>query len=218
MLKHISKKVLWAAVSIAAIIAIVFTIFYLVPDDPAGTLLGKPVIYLYPEHETDVEVKLELDGRLDFTYPAYGSGWRVTASPDGRLIDSADGREYSYLFWEGVSSAAFDMTSGFIVARGDLVEFFQEKLAFLGLVPKEYNDFITYWVPKMQSAPYSLIAFQDEAYTDVAKLEVSPTPDSVLRVFMAFELLGEPIDIAEQALEPFERTGFSVIEWGGAEV
>ena len=54
----------------------------------ADDVLGydeKPVIYLYPEKETDVTVKISLDGELTCTYPAYDDGWKVTAQPDGTL-------------------------------------------------------------------------------------------------------------------------------------
>lgn len=60
----------------------------------------KPVIYLYPEEETEVRVELELSGgELTCTYPEYSNGWEVTARPDGTLTD-AEGREYNYLYWE----------------------------------------------------------------------------------------------------------------------
>ena len=36
---------------------------------------AKPVIYLYPEEETAVTVKLDYAGALTCTYPAYGNGW-----------------------------------------------------------------------------------------------------------------------------------------------
>nr|MCR4766491.1 hypothetical protein [Saccharofermentans sp.] len=46
-----------------------------------------PIIYLYPEEETEVNVKLTLDGNLTSSYPHYNDalGWTVTASPDGTL-------------------------------------------------------------------------------------------------------------------------------------
>ena len=219
MWKYVSKKVFWTIICILAVAIIAFTIFYFAaPNDPASISAAKPVIYLYPESKTDVEVRLGFDGRLGLTYPAYNGGWRVTANPDGTLIDCADGAEYSYLFWEGEGNIACDMSSGFVVAGGDTVEFLREKLAFMGLLPKEYNDFIVYWAPKMQSNAYNLISFQQDAYTDAAKLEISPAPDSELRVFMAFKALDRPITVPEQKLEPFERTGFAVVEWGGAEL
>ena len=43
----------------------------------------KPVIYLYPEQETDVRVTLDLAGELTCAYPAYGDGWRTSLSSTG---------------------------------------------------------------------------------------------------------------------------------------
>ena len=51
---------------------------------------AKPVIYLYPEEETAVTVKLDYAGALTCTYPTYGDGWAVTACPDGTLTDDAE--------------------------------------------------------------------------------------------------------------------------------
>ena len=70
----------------------------------------------------------------------------------------------------------------------------------------------------MEENNYNLITFQGEKYTEHAKLKISPEPDSILRVFMAYKPLDKPVDIPEQELEPFEREGFTVIEWGGAEM
>ena len=66
-----------------------------------GDVTAKPVIYLYPEEETQVTVKLDYAGELTCTYPAYDDGWTVTAQPDGTLTDAA-GQTYSYLFWEPI--------------------------------------------------------------------------------------------------------------------
>ena len=88
----------------------------------------------------------------------------------------------------------------------------------LGLTRREANEFLVYWLPRMQDNPYNLIAFQQEAYTESAKLTVSPRPDSVLRVFMAWKPLARPVDVPAQTLPGFERRGFTLVEWGGAEV
>ncbi|HHX59957.1 MAG TPA: hypothetical protein GX707_04335 [Epulopiscium sp.] len=176
----------------------------------------KPVIYLYPEETTDVTVELDYNGEFICTYPAYNDGWSVTAEPDGTLINGEDGEEYSYLFWEGVDDVQYDMNKGFVVKGEDTLEFLREKLKYLGLTPKEYNEFIVYWLPKMQNNLYNLITFQNEVYLSNAKLKITPEPDSVLRVFMAYKPLDEAIFIEEQNLKSFNRKGFSVIEWGGA--
>jgi len=182
------------------------------------TMNKKPVIYLYPEQEKEISVKLSLDGELTCTYPAYNDGWNVTAKPDGTLINHTDNKEYSYLFWEGKTDKTFDMNKGFVVKGTGTAEFLQEKLSYIGLTPKEYNEFIVYWLPILQENKYNLIAFQGKAYTDTAKLGITPTPDSMLRVFMAYKPLDKRIEIEEQTLQSFERKGFTVVEWGGGQV
>ena len=177
----------------------------------------KPVIYLYPETETRVTVKLDLPGELTCTYPAHDGGWVVTAAPDGTLTDE-HGRTYNYLYWEGEGTEAYDFSKGFCVAGSDTAAFLEDALDRLGLTRREANEFLVYWLPRMQDNPYNLIAFQQEAYTESAKLTVSPQPDSVLRVFMAWKPLARPVDIPAQTLPGFERRGFTLVEWGGAEV
>ena len=177
----------------------------------------KPVIYLYPEQKTAVSVSLDYAGTLTATYPAYENGWHITAEPDGTLYDEA-GNEYSYLFWEGESKPDYDFSKGFCVAGADTADFLREKLAEIGLTPREYNEFIVYWMPKMKENPYNLISFQSERYTDTAKLDIDPEPDSVLRVFMAWKPLSRPQNIEPQTFASFERNGFTVVEWGGCEV
>lgn len=182
---------------------------------PEGVVDAKPVIYLYPTVKTDVSVSLDYDGRLTTTYPAYNSGWNVTAFPDGTLINHTDNKEYSYLFWEGLDDVKYDMSKGFVVKGEDTAEFLQNTLACLGLTPKEYNEFIVYWLPKMESNAYNLITFQSDCYTEHAKLNITPEPDSILRVFMVYKPLDKPIDIEPQVLPAFSRCGFTVVEWGG---
>ena len=177
----------------------------------------KPVIYLYPEQKTAVSVSLDYAGTLTATYPAYENGWHITAEPDGTLYDEA-GNEYSYLFWEGEDKTDYDFSKGFCVAGVDTADFLRETLAEIGLTPKEYNEFIVYWLPKMEDNSYNLISFQSEAYTDAAKLDIDPTPDSLLRVFMAWKPLSKPQTIEPQTFTPFARDGFTVVEWGGCEV
>lgn len=177
----------------------------------------KPVIYLYPETQMQVSVELLLDGRLTCTYPAYNGGWQVTAAPDGTLTDQ-NGQTYSYLYWEGETYSQWDMSKGFCVRGEDTAAFLEESLEKLGLTRREANEFIVYWLPLMEGNPYNIISFQTDAYTDAAQLQVSPAPDTVIRVFMAWQSSEVFADIPAQELTAPERTGFTVIEWGGAEV
>ena len=176
----------------------------------------KPVIYLYPEEETEVTVKLDLDGELTSSWPKYDtdSGWQVTARPDGTIVDE-EGYEYSYLFWEAELIHELDFSEGFVVKGEDSAEFFREKLSYMGLTPEEYNEFIVYWAPILEENPYNLISFQWENYEQAAGLEINPVPDSMLRVYMAYQPLDEPVKVKEQDLPVLEREGFTVVEWGG---
>ena len=178
---------------------------------------AKPVIYLYPEEEIEVSVKLGYDGELTCTYPAYEDGWHVTAQPDGTLTDE-NGQTYNYLYWEGLSYAPYDFSRGFCVEGEDTAAFLEEALADLGLTRREANEFIVYWLPLMEANPYNLISFQSEAYTDRAALTVDPAPDTEIRVFMAWQGLEEAIGIEPQQLTAPERQGFTLVEWGGTEV
>lgn len=178
----------------------------------------KPVIYLYPETPTEISVALTLDGRLTCTYPDYSKGWdNFTAHPDGTLI-FPDGKEYYCLYWEGIQAAEWDFSQGFCVKGEDTAAFLEWALAEQGLTAREANEFIIYWLPLMQENPYNVISFQTDSYTDGAVLEITPTPDSLLRVMMAYYPSDEAVEIAPQKLEGFERDGFTVVEWGGSQV
>ena len=177
----------------------------------------KPVIYLYPEKETDVDVYLTLDGGLTCTYPAYNDGWHVSASPDGTLTDSR-GQTYNYLYWEGETYAEYGFSEGFCVKGEDTAKFLEDALSALGLNRREANEFIVYWLPLMQENPYNIISFQTDVYTDAAKLEIFPKPDTLIRVFMAYKASDSYVEIPEQVLIAPERVGFTAVEWGGTEV
>lgn len=177
----------------------------------------KPVIYLYPETTMDVEVKLSYNGRLTCTYPEYGNGWKVTAEPDGTLTD-ASGMQYNYLYWEGITATEYDFSEGFCVAGEDTAGFLEISLEKLGLTRREANEFIVYWLPMMEGNAYNLISFQTDIYTESAKLDIIPEPDTLIRVFMAWKPLDAPVDIPMQELETVERTGFTMVEWGGTRV
>ena len=144
-------------------------------DVPEEQYDAKPVVYLYPEEETQVTVQLDYAGELTCTYPAYNDGWTVTASPDGTLTDG-EGQTYSYLYWEGKDNVEYDFSQGACVAGEDTAAFLEDALSQLGLTRREANEFIVYWLPQMEENPYNLIAFQSDAYTEAARLAIDPNP------------------------------------------
>ncbi len=211
------------------ILALLFVAFCLAACDPdvrKEPSNEKPVIYLYPEQASVIDVTLEVEGSLSCVYPAFASAqptdtggtWRVFAQPDGTLTDLSSGRELGYLFWEGDAGFSPDFSQGFCVSGDDMRAFLEDALSKLGLTDREAADFITYWLPRMQENPYNLVSFQGDAYARVACLGIDPEPDTVIRVQMAWRPLEVPVQIEPQELTAPARNGFTVVEWGGTQV
>ncbi len=187
---------------------------------PVRMELLKPIIYLYPEETTEVEVELAYDGKITTTYPKLPStGWKVTAAPDGTLIDE-NGREYYSLYWEGEPRKPLGIEDGFVVSKEQTISFLEEKLAQLGLNAKESNEFIIFWLPILEKNAFNLIHFASDDYLEQAPLSISPTPETIIRVTMVFQGLDEEIEFPIQDLSSLEKTrkGFTVVEWGGQQI
>lgn len=172
----------------------------------------KPNIYLYPEQEQAVSVRLAPmgGGALTVTIPEYGDGWDVTAAPDG-LIDGT----WGFLFYEADIVPDYQTEEGWAVALEDLAGWMEDILPRYGLNETEVADFVDYWTEHLPPFPYYLFYPQDQAICDrLVPLSVDPAPDSVLRIW--FHVVGAyaAFDLPEPVIAPFERRGFTVTEWG----
>lgn len=186
-------------------------------DDPMVDF--KPIIYLYPTEETKVSVEVGKPENLTHTYPKYEDSWEVLAKSNGELVDLKTGRNLYALYWEGINEVKPNMNEGFVVKGEDTIEFLEEKLSILGLNEREAEEFIVYWLPKLEGNKYNFIRFQEiEEINENMPLEIKPTPDTIVRVMMEFKGLDEPIKVQEQKLETPVREGFTVVEWGGTEI
>jgi len=190
-----------------------------VPSPPRPIAVRKPVVYLYPPAPTRVQVQLELDGELVAHYPAMQAGrWSVLASPDGELVDEATGRHHRYLFWEATSAAwELDPKRAHCVPGTEAAAFMERVCERYALTDAECGDFVTYWLPALANNPYSVIELVDPStYARYARLDVTPQPDAVIRPFMIFRRSDTPVDVGAPELPRAERRGFTVVEWGGA--
>ena len=149
------------------------------------------------------------------SYPQYTNEWNVNAKPDGTLTDLTTKRKLYALYYEAETNY-ITINDGFVVKGEDSASFLEKKLALLGLTDREAEEFIVYWLPKLESNPYNLIHFAtDEEINEYMPIEITPKPDNFIRVWMVFEALDEPIEIEEQKLVSPERNGFVAVEWGG---
>ena len=180
-------------------------------------VVAKPVIYLYPEETMKISVQLNIkNSKFTTIYPKFNekNKWNVKAKPNGDIV--IKDKTYPYLFWEADSYAPQETNEGFIVSNENAEKFLEEKLEILGLNEKEKTDFITYWLPVLLRNKLSLCSFQSKKFFDNFELNITPKPDSLIRVFLTIKKLDSPINIKEQKLISNERKGFTVIEWGGS--
>lgn len=181
----------------------------------------KPVIYLYPEQEQHVSVKVHPKGDFTFTYPTYTNGWEVSATPDGQLkIDDA---VYNYLFWEAseqINPSDINMNLGFVVAGEGITEFLENTLTQAGLNGSERADFITFWAPRMAVHSDVFLQFHMNKECDrFGTLDITPKPDNVYRIYVVWQPVDQlRIAPTPQKIEPINRNGFTVLEWGGQEL
>ena len=191
----------------------------------------KPVVYVYPEEEQGLTMTIDVKGTLDMVYPAperqvqteegTRASWTISAAPDGTLTD-ASGRSYPYVFWEGPVRQDTP-ERGFIVAREDAVPFLEEKLGQLGLSDKEAADFITYWAPRIRANEYTFVSFDASSYAQQVTYSFADeagnqvVPDTFIRVFMTIRAADANEEVTPQVFGPTPtRSGFTVVEWGGA--
>ncbi|MBL7918726.1 MAG: hypothetical protein JNJ40_00340 [Bacteroidia bacterium] len=182
--------------------------------------VDKPVIYVYGKQKENVSIKLDLKGSFLFTYPQYTNGWSFTANPNGTIL--MNDKKYHYLFWDGkltIETDKLDLTTGFVIDKNNLVSFFEEKLKLMGLNSQEIEDYITYWCPRMSinEKNYIHFIFNDD-YNKYASINVDPKPDQMFRVCMLWSKANENTLVKEQKIETFNRSGFTVVEWGGSEI
>ena len=180
---------------------------------------SKPVIYLYPEEPMDISVSLNpRNNKFTTIYPKFNgeNTWNVHAEPNGDI--TLKGRKYPYLFWEALLYDNQDLSEGFIVKAEDAENFLEEKLSILGLNDKEKTDFITFWLPLLLRNKLSLCSFQKHEFFNFIDLNVTPKPDTLIRIFLSIKKIDEPVNIKEQKLQSIERKGFTVIEWGGSDL
>ncbi len=188
---------------------------YVKQEEDCGGIAYKPMIYVYPEHDMDLTIQLGKSDLLTSTYPKYQNSWNIHVSKDSTIYDYNTKRNYYGLYWEAKDFTELDMATGFVVKGEETVSFLEDKLAYLGLNDREINEFIVYWINRLENNPYNYIYFRtEEEINQYMPLYFSEQPDSVIRILVDFKPLNKKIRVKEQKLVHRERNGFSVVEWG----
>lgn len=185
-------------------------------------LMKKPVIYLYPEEEMEIEVEVTPVGEFTFTYPEIKNGWKFKCTPEGKIFDGV--KTYPYLFWESaqkIERKDINTNVGTFVKGENAVSYLNAQLTQFGMSRSECADFITFWGPQLQTKTNLYIyLLLDEECDAFASLKISPQPQNISRIYVIWSEVpanySHPLE--SQIIPTMNRDGFTVIEWGGAQV
>lgn len=184
-----------------------------------SNVVYKPIIYIYPNEDIDLEITLENMAALTYTYPKYKNKWQLHVSKNSNIYDYNTKRNYYALYWEGIDNTIIDTTTGFVIPGDKTISFLEEKLELLGLNEYEINEFIIYWIDKLENNPYNYIHFRTtEEINNYMPLHFSKEPDTLIRIMMDYAPLNEYITVKEQKLLEQNRSGFTIVEWGGRKI
>ena len=137
--------------------------------------------------------------------------------------ESCKQNNYPYLYWSGnrIGAEYPKIENGWIVEKKDLSTFLDSKLDQVGLTQKEKSDMLDYWIPYLssKSGNYFKISFlQTKEMNNLAPMQITPRPDKVFRIFLDWDnySLKPELEIQPQILDKLSnRSGFTVVEWGG---
>ena len=185
-------------------------------------------LYLYPRNALEVSVQPEVQEQISCAYPSCEEEWRVIARPDGTMAGLDDGQEYSCLFRESVLEGlpkeplSGELQAGYVVKGEDTAAFLQEIFSKMGLFPSEYHELLISFLPEMERQPWNLITIYRRTGGVPDGLQITPRPDQVLQVLMAYKPLEKGPDEETEApeLESLHafRQGFTAVELSGMQI
>jgi hypothetical protein len=182
--------------------------------------VAKPVIYLYPQSPQFVSVSVTSTGHIVVSDPHYPQGgWNnVLANPDGNL--SYNGKVYSELFYETDVTTFEKPNKGIIISKNNLTESLEGILTKLGLQSNEKEEFLSYWLPRLQqfNSPYIYFSLLDRSVKNrIDNVAITPKPDTQIAFIAYFKPITDPNGYdTSLSLPPTPvRKGFVSVEWGG---
>jgi hypothetical protein len=176
----------------------------------------EPILYAYADPPAEIIIEPVPPLRFKRTVPHAPLGWHGMAQPDGSVVVS--GRRWSELFWEGESVWFSPPAESVVVAEADIAAYLTAALQARGLVGREVDSFLDAWLPDLLDQGAVRIGFHDpEAIQALGPLQITPRPDTFIRVLMDAAPTDDPPDWdgSPPTLVPPERTGLVVVEWGG---
>jgi hypothetical protein len=174
-------------------------------------MVKKPAVYLYPLEDSQISVKLDINGMIIKDVPEYNGGWDVFVTKES-LIEN----QYDYLFYEAKLNKVDIPSEGWVVPYIQLNNWFEINLKKLGLNEKEKDQFKDYWLKEFPESNYYEIKILSEEFLDKnMDLIIEPKPDTEIRINFLFKPIEESYEIKNPQIITPTRRGFTVVEWGG---
>jgi len=212
-----NKIVLWILIALGIFIIFIggFLYFNVYKSYKMKSMLDveveKPAIYLYPVEDSQIFVKLNINGEIIEDIPEYKDGWNVFATKEG-IIEG----KYDYLFYEAKLKKISIPKEGWIVEYSELELWFNKNLKLLGLNEKETDQFKEYWLNRLEKSKYYEIKLlSNEFLYENMDLIITPEPETEIRLNFIFKPLKKNYSIKNPEIITPERNGFTVVEWGG---
>ncbi|WP_418791861.1 hypothetical protein [Phosphitispora sp. TUW77] len=173
----------------------------------------KPNIYIYSDHNIDVNVQLHPYSYITASIPEYDreAGWNASVYK-GTINGCND-----YLFYEAkVPDNHLQRNKGFKITGCRLQSDLQTLMELYGFNDKETSDFVEYWKNKLSYTNNYIFYPQDtETIQKIMPLTVVPAPDSVCRIWFLIEKDDGQFVETVFPMAKVAHSGFAVVEWGG---
>lgn len=184
-----------------------------------------PAIWLYPEVECDVDVSLTFHGGgfLIVSTPPYQDKWRIHVDPSipfARYKERYGFQSYfEFLDYDGIREGPYQFSQGWCVPQNEFMSWLQENLLKLGFTDNEIGSVVYYYgrmlMDNKYPGKYLYIWPQNSQIVDKSvSLTISPTPDSVYRIWFYLQFSDTPKQPEIPNLDLVVRKGFTVTEVG----
>lgn len=216
------KKSIWKVIVIINILVFVILCIFMAivvlnnnKTKKEESLFGRVGMYLYPTETMDINVSFKNKDNLSDTFPEYKDGWNVIADKNGILeYKKTDNYLYNLYYSVSANEGFINIDEGFVIKKGDVGVFLNEKLDLIGLNRNEKELLIDKFskVAQYSNCPYFLVKFATD--NDIEKLlspEITPKPDTIINSIIVYKRLKNPIEIKEQTLTKKPRNGFTVV-------
>ena len=149
--------------------------------------VDKPAIYIYPEEDSQFQVQLILRNGTKITesIPEYNSGWDLFVEKSGRIDN-----KYDYLFYEASIKImpSRQVGTGWCISQKNLKNELNDLLLKIGLNKQETNEFLDYWLNRLQEYKYyKIYPVVNEQLDEFVELDIASQPKTIFRICFSFK-------------------------------